>query len=446
MTIHQGGHVASLRRVYQGVFVACAALSVAVYAAVFWRMPLMGEDFAFPRHYGEVGWGERLAWIAHKIPEQTASWNARLGEQLAIVWLNLPAWLFWLVALAAFVAFCTLIALVWSGRRDLPLKLTLTLGLMFALWPGLEIFFWKTANAGYLQPIVLSLVCIVAYRSDASVTALAGRPWRLAGLCLVAAGAGYSFENVPMALALYMALAWWLSPRRRVAWPALLPVGAMLAGWATLMAMPSTAHRRAFYLDANDVHDMGPAYYWQRAGEVTDTFFDTTGLLFALVVVSLVFLAVQQRRGRLAYDRRVWWTILPAVLVVGSMLAAPYTEPRAFSLAWALMFAVVIEAAGVACRRWRWAGALCALALLVSAGLAIKTLTIYEDVSRSFDAREARILERLGTPACETGVAVRERHFDYPYRYFNNRDDWYRWSLWHVGNYYGCKLVPADGQ
>ncbi|WIX33801.1 DUF6056 family protein [Salinicola sp. JS01] len=428
---------------YRGIAAAGAAFSLAVYAAIFWRMPLMGEDFAFPLGYGAHGWGERLAWIAHKIPAQTADWNARLGEQLAIVWLNLPAWLFWLVALAAFVAFAALIAMVW-GRRDLPFKLALTLGLMFGLWPGLEIFFWKTANAGYLQPIVLSLVCIVAYRSEAAVLALSQRPWRLFGLCVVAAGAGYSFENVPVALALYMALAWWLLPARRVAWPVLLPVAAMLAGWAALMAMPSTAFRRAFYLEAKDVHATGPAYYWERAGEVTDTFFDTAEVLVVLTLVSLLFLAHQQRRGRLTYDRRMWWSILPAVLVVGSMLAAPYTEPRAFSLAWALMLALVVEALSVACRRWRWAVAGCTLALLVSAGLAIKTLTLYENVSRSFDAREARIVERLGTPACETGVAIRQRHFDYPRRYFNNRDDWYLWSLWHVGNYYGCKLVPAE--
>lgn len=430
-------------RAIRGLFISFAALSVAVYAAIFWRMPMMGEDFAFPRTHGDTGWGERLAWIAYKIPSHTAGWNARFGEQLAIVWLNLPAWMFWLVSLAAFVAFNALIAMVYSGRRDLTLKLALSLGLMFALWPGLEIFFWKTANAGYLQPIVLSLICIVAYRSETTLASMSRRPGAIAGLCLVGLCAGYSFENVPLALVLYMMLAWGLSPRRREMWPALLPVVAVLIGWATLMTMPSTAHRRAYYAEVFGAENPDLTYYLHRAEEVTGTFFDTSALLFALALVSLVFLAVLQRRGWVKIDRRAWWTIMPAVLVVGSMMAAPYTEPRAFSLAWALMFAVVVEAAWQTCQRWRWAGAIWVALLAISAGFAIKTLVIYEDVSDTFQAREMRILRHLDTPSCAEGLPIRQRHFNYAYRYFNNRDDWYLFALPQVGEYYSCKLIPV---
>lgn len=431
-------------RQWTWTFACLALLTINIYGWSFALVPMVGEDFAFLYGVEPLAWEDRFQWILQRSVEQIDDWNARLGEQVAIFWLNMPNWLFWLASVLAFLGLVILSAALYSGRQGLKTKSLISVGLIFLLWPGLEVFFWKTANAAYLQPILLYLICILAYRDDTKIHRWVARKTIVVGLSGVAFLAGLSFENVPVAVAIYMALALFMTSQWKRLWPAFFPIVSMLAGWSLLLAAPSTQHRREYYRHAYGVEQTDLGYFVQRGLEVSELFFRTSSLLFIASMIALTYLLFLHRRGERHYNPRTFLTIVPAILLVGSLIMAPYTEPRAFLLAWILMFAVVVEASyqiGMRFRVARW-GLL--IAMLVSLGFSVKTLLIYQNVSQKFLTRESLILEKVGTPSCEEGVEVDEKVFDYQYRYFNNRDGWYMQNLQAVGQYYDCQLENSD--
>lgn len=415
--------------------------AIALYTWVFAVMPLMGEDFAFSHGWQQSYEPSRLVWLFQRSLEQINGWNARLGEQLAIFWLNMPGWLFLTAAVLAVIGLAVLISLVYSGPRRLWLKAPLFLGLLFGLWPGLEVFFWKTVNAGYLQPLLLNMACVVAYRSAGTVRAWCRSRAATLGMCLIAVLAGLSFENVPVAVAIYMLLVLLMAADWRRLWPAAMPVAGLLVGWGALMMAPSTTLRREFYQRMFGVEHVDAGYYIQRGFEISDVFLRTSGELLALALASVGYLLFLRIKGHQYYAASHFMTVVPAVLVVGSLVMSPYTEPRAFALAWALMLAAVVEAAMQLGERHGWARAGLVLCLLVSAGVGVKTVGVYSTVAEVFGERDSRIINAARENRCDKGVAVSLAKFDYRYKYFNNRDSWYFNNLDSVGYFYDCKLV-----
>ncbi|WIX33802.1 hypothetical protein QO259_03830 [Salinicola sp. JS01] len=102
-------------KVWHGVLVILACATLAIFAYVFWIAPMQGEDYAFARRFVDAGLQPRLDWMLHKWPIQFTQWNARLGEQLAIFWLNLPKSLFLLATVACFVGMNVLCAFMLGG-------------------------------------------------------------------------------------------------------------------------------------------------------------------------------------------------------------------------------------------------------------------------------------------------------------------------------------------
>lgn len=411
-----------------------------VYAWNFWHMPLMGEDYAFVSIYKGSGFFENVEWILGKIYQQSTTWNARLGEQLAIFWLNVSPVAFLLAAVLAFVLLNFLLSLLFSKRGEWRPKFFISTGVVFLLWPGMEVFFWRTANAGYLQPIVLSLVCVIAFRDEERLKKLVTSGTRLLLVTVVAALAGYSFENVPIAISFYMFLSWVISPLRWHLWPCLFPVFAMLAGWYQLISMPSTQYRRAYYQQAHGVEDVGPVYWMQRALDVAEVFFETSGFLLLCALASVAFLFYAIYRYSINVERRALLTILPAFLVISSVAAAPYTEPRSFALAWVIMISFVVEALWQICRIYRYGCIILLLSFVASLYFMFKAAVVYNVVDEKFGEREVLVKE-ASVFRCNNGVDVGLISIDAGYKYFNNRDAWSLQNLDVLSQYYDCQLT-----
>src|SRR5436190_24188256 len=83
---------------------------LAGFALTFAISPLNGEDYALTMRPDGMNLLQRLFWVVGRSHTQVMEWNARLGEQLAILWLIQPRFLFVAVNTLAFVAFCVLLA------------------------------------------------------------------------------------------------------------------------------------------------------------------------------------------------------------------------------------------------------------------------------------------------------------------------------------------------
>src|SRR3569623_231602 len=194
--------LADSERLQVTVAVALAASLFTIFIIIVAVSPMIGEDYglsvpiAAPRAIDAIIQG---AW------KHALGWNARLGELLAILELNLPRGIYVALQGAAGLAFITEIACLSGGgpgNRQAPLGSQLLAGALLILaWPRLEIFFWETVAAGYLQPLVMLMALLRFVRSES--TGRFGPRVQMAGAVLLAFFVGFSFENVGPALALY---------------------------------------------------------------------------------------------------------------------------------------------------------------------------------------------------------------------------------------------------
>jgi len=428
------GAAVSNKKIDIWVLLLIAAMTAMVYVAIVSISPMNGEDYALTRPFVHEGFWSRARWILARSHEQTVNWNARFGEQLAIFWLSVPKIYYILAAVISFVLLNYFVATIVSGTEKAIYKTCISMGAIFAIWPGMEVFFWTTANAGYLQPVVLSLFCIYLYRSDESIKRLVNS-WKLMIVAsVVSFVAGLSFENTPIAIILYMSFSLFFV-KDRIPPIGFVPILTLAAGWVILLSAPSTSHRREFY---NNVYGGGYSvdHLAGRVADVVHVFFNTSGVLFASALIALVYINYYASERK-----RIFLSVAAAALVVSTIVAAPYTEPRSFSLAWALMFSIIIAAVSIATSQGRWVERLVLLACVILFVFPLKTAAIYFDFAEKMNQRDFLIKSKINTQDCVDGVKVKRIWTSYHYRYLNNRDEWYYRNPEFIRTYYGCKVV-----
>ena len=412
------------------------ALNVILYAIIFMTSPLNGEDYALTRNFQGHKFLFRLQWIVARAVEQSVSWNARFGEQLAIFWLSMPKIYFALFSTAAFVLFNFLLATIVSGSNAAAIKTVLSAAVIFALWPGMEIFFWGTANAGYLFPLILTLGCVYWYRSDTAIVRLCTSRFLFIFVAVVAFLAGASFENTPVAVMFFMLVSLLLARPRMGAWKGLVPVSSMAIGWMVLILAPSTQHRREFYKDMYGIEGYSLEYFAGRSADVVGVFLDASWMLLVLTIGSVIVVWKSS-----SDKKRMLLSIVVMLLVIASLVAAPYTEPRAFSLAWALMVSLTLSGLFLLLGRLPkyhlGVAALCAVFLYFP----LKAGAMYGDLADRLNERDFYIRKMSKTRACSDGIEVDAIKVTYPYKYVNNRDEWYLGNPGFISLFYQCKII-----
>lgn len=427
----------SLTKWSKWLLASIAATTVILYVIVFTVSPMSGEDFALTRQFGSEGFIDRMLWVIDRSVVQSSEWNARLGEQLAIFWRSMPKVFFTLAATAAFLLLVFFCATLITGIWNLFVQLAVSIALIFALWPGMEVFFWGTANAGYLQPMLLLLACMYFYRDEAALSRVRRSGYRAAGIAILAFFGGLSFENAPVAVVAYMGLSLFFQGRALVSFRTLAPIVSMVLGWLLLLSAPSTALRSEHYKVARGIDGLSFDYLVARAVDVIAVFSTTALPLLGAALISAVYLFVGRR-----YRLQLCLMLFTSALVVASMAAAPYTEPRAFLLAWALLFAVTMAGLFELLRRHRLPTYLLVVVCALGLYFPLAAHAEYVDYASVSNAREAYIVQEVDDNECNNGVTVNEITKQYPYKYLNNRDSWYAANdTGYVSDYYHCKVI-----
>lgn len=413
-----------------------AFITLLAYVVIFTISPLNGEDFALGKRFVNESFSVRLESIFGHSLHQIKNWNARLGEQLAIFWLGWPRLYFTLAATAAFIAFNFFMATIASDDTKRLEKTALSVAFIFALWPGMELFFWSTANAGYLQPLVLFLVCIYFYRNERAVSRLNQSAGLVGVVCFTAFFAGLSFETVPLAVLAYMSLTLFFCKEKLITLKTVLPLAAMALGWALLITAPSTYIRRAYYAAAYKTNGYSADYLLVRLNDVVDVFYTTTTPLLVTYSIATIYLA---RRKELR--KPLFFFLITGILTILSVSAAPYTEPRAFSLAWALMYMVTLAGLFDLVAQ-HWLAKLLVVPVLVGIlYFPFNAYFLYSQFAGEMNDRDAVIRYKVDAGECSQGITVKSITTKYQYRYLLNRDEWYKNTADQVGHYYNCKII-----
>ncbi|WP_395598303.1 DUF6056 family protein [Pseudomonas sp. A1437] len=419
-------------------------LSVLIFAV----SPMNGEDYALTKPFIDTSFLERASWAVERSIHQSTNWNARLGEQLAIFWLAMPRVWFSIANLISMTLFTFLLALYatpqgkWS-RNSLMLSSLLIVASFFLIWPRLEIFFWRTTAAGYLQPLVATLLLLLPFYSSRACRSMLSKWPSTAVLALLGLLCGLSFENVPPALLPYMALTIIFRFKEKSEFRIQLGLIALtyFVGWALLMNAPSTHARTAYYIHALNIPEDSIGYLLQKALTVLNTFATvSTPLLVTLVSVLLISLFLKIKPWRL--PTAFYLLSLPAALCIASVIKAPYIEPRAFTLTWAILIIVIVRLTYKILQSSpeRIAQTATILLGIVSVGLAGQVFFEYLDYSRKVSLRTDFIIEKQNSNECKDGLTIHTFPNTSDIRLLNNREDWVTNNLPQVSNYFSCKL------
>lgn len=405
-------------------------LSIGVYALVMVIAPMTGEDFGLTRMFYDESIWERANYSFYRSIIQASGWNARLGEQLAIFFLSMPGYFYYLSNLLSLIAIIITISyIIKINREERTTYLMVSFSSIFAFWPGMEVFFWRTANAGYMVPSLFCLVALMPFISDDFYATIKKNYFTVVGYGACCFLSGVSFENVPVAIAMSMVLSVVL--KLRTIKFAIAPVILTIAGWMILVTAHSTTVRREYYGGGANYAD--PSYIKSRVLDVLTVFYDTSSMLLFITAISI---------GYLAFNRKITRSILVlifcSVLVSGSLVASPYTEPRAFLIAWLMMFAVVSSAIYTlfVSKAYKISFVIFAISLATS----LDVCREYHKYAQEMNSREIKIKEAIALKSCSEGVKIYLITPSVPYRYINNRDGWYYNNEPTVSGYYSCTI------
>ncbi|MDR6929403.1 DUF6056 family protein [Pseudomonas sp. BE134] len=417
-------------------------------ALTFSISPTNGEDYALSKPFTNASIFERASWAIERSILQSTHWNARLGEQLAIFWMAMPRVWFSIANLIFMSLLAFLLALFatpqekWN-RNTLMLSSLLVIAAFFLLWPRLEIFFWRTTAAGYLQPLVMTLLLLLPFYSSRACQLLLSTWPSTALLVLLGLLCGLSFENVPPALLPYMALITCLHFKEKTEFRIQLGLMVLiyLLGWALLMIAPSTHTRTAYYISALNIPPPSLDYFLQQILAVSHAFVAVSApLLGALITVLLISLFLKTKSWR--QPARFYLLLVPAALCIASVVKAPYIEPRAFTLAWTILIILIVRFAYELLQQLpiRWAQAVTICLGIVSIGLAAQVFSEYLDYSRQVSRRIDFIMEKQNSNECKEGLSIQIIPSNSDIRLLNNREDWVASNLPQVSQYFNCKL------
>lgn len=423
-----------MKKIFGKIIYLQAATCCFMYFIFFALSPLQGEDYGLTKRFTNEDLVERFTYAFHKSAFQIEHWNARLGEQLSIFSLSMPSVFFYFVALLSFFCVCILMQNLIEQQRLSLLNWCMFFLLFIALWPGMELFTWRTVITGYTVPMIISLLVCSKFMTHDRRQVLLDNKMQLSIYCVLSFLAGLSFENVPVALIFFLVFVI-IFDKKIFTRLALVPAFC-LVGWFILMLAPSTAIRKNTY---DGWYNVGVPFLDKikiRALDVISVFIDTSLALFLISLTALVYLFVN---GKMKKELLI--LILSSLMVVGSMVMSPYTEPRSFMFSWCVMLAVV----GVALKDIRFNGYKSFLIMSFVGFFAIATMLKCISDAYIFNYqlvdRQVKIESQLNTDSCKTGIKIYPVRTHFDYRYINNRDEWFYQNAEQVSDYYDCKII-----
>lgn len=404
-----------------------------VYAITFSIFPLAGEDFALTKRFINHDLITRISYSIERSSRQIEIWNARLGEQLAIFNLSMPPLFFIFISIISFLVISYIFFRIFSdGSKGACLGTCISIIVIYAFWPGFEVFFWKTANAGYLQPMIITLAVLLIYINDSLIENIKIKFYYIYLMACILAG--LSFENVPVALLIAMALYCFIN--NTVSIKRLMPMLFVLAGWVAIILAPSTGRRKEFYQHALNYNGMSIDYIMTRMIDVVTVFVTTSWFLLLISSISFGYLIYTKKT-----NIKIWLCIVSAILVDGSMIMSPYTEARAFMFSWCIMTAVIVRSITLLISQQHKSSKIIFLAVvLFSVPSSLLTLKASVAYASQDSFRESMIESARYSGLCKDGVNVNRISTPYTYRYVNNREHWFFGNLDQVSVFYDCHI------
>lgn len=417
------------------------------------KMPLLGEDFALSLPYSDrvLSIFEKVPLLYNKIYFHSIGWNARLGEQLAIVFSSIDKRVFDL--LNVLITFFFLYLLITYALGKFP-KRNITTLLLFIV--GLSILFllpmagdnllWISVVTNYLWSIFLLAVFFLPYRLLFSGRDIfQNKHFLIQGLFFpVALLAGMTNENTIIAVIVIIILGY-LFVKTSMIQSITIPKWYwshfvfLCIGYGYLLLSPSTKLRREYYANAYGIQNPGISYYLKNIFQIIKNYIHASELLLILlgIIIAIYFILALWKHITIPNERRInllinFFLFAASFVSVVALIVVPYFESRSLLFNWfcliALMLGILIELIN-----YKEIFLLLTVPILVL-GL-VKSTNLYHciiDLSTDSYIRQNNILTQINNGSRDITIT---RFTDTCNNILSNRDDWLV-QFSHDENYY----------
>lgn len=328
---------------------------------VNYNTPMIGEDFALSptlENKEHLSFMDTVSWVIDRIQIQSTTWNARLGEQLAIVFLAFNKDYFNILNSIVALIYGYLIFLYafnrkmkFSEKSDLFSALMIFL-LVIIFMPVLgEIFFWETGATNYLWSLVLLLMFGYPYKKMLSDNSniMNKYPKLLIPYFILSFLSGMTNENTVVVFGALVALVFFIKiiKKQKIFLWMYISVALYVSGVCCLFLSPSTKIRTDYYNEAFGIQNVNLNTYVIRLKQVFVQFINANlNLLFVLLIVGVIFAVWHRLRSKT--NNRVSvnlksniYMLLLSILSLVVLMMAPYVETRAFFLAVTMMIGLI---------------------------------------------------------------------------------------------------------
>lgn len=317
--------------------------------------PMMGEDFilvAWPQDYTATGVWDLLQKLGARIYDQMTGFNARLGEQLAIICSCLSKPVFNILNSLMALYYLWLMQLYAFGSRDpgenVVLRLLVGFSMIILLHNTLgDAFFWRDGSANYLWALCFLLTFGLPIRCYTSMHSrdIIGKSipktifWIILGFF-----AGFTNENTVFMFAMLYAgvIVVHLIKKRPIPVWLYGTFISLMIGYVMLLTAPSTIFRIHFYREIFDLPDpptisnliqnipMVIARFWKD--EKSMVLVTATIILLGLYVHLRGFDSVKERKWEAIRQLEPFGYLMLTALSCGVLVASPYIETRSFMI------------------------------------------------------------------------------------------------------------------
>lgn len=424
------------------------------------KTPLIGEDFvlASPVAYQKASISIRIPQIITKICLQIQYWNARIGEQFAIIFSSFDKNIFNILNTIILLGFCYL-AIVFS-KGELPrlnqiftyFLISLCVSFLIVFIPALgEIFFWMDGATNYLWGIVILMLFFLPYRFlFKGRDVLNKRPFMIILFYLMAIFAGFTNENtVPVILLLNLTQMVWLIKYRKseIRLPRWQWIGTTILGLSFLLFifLRSTKHRMNYYSTLYSITDPNVMYYLQRAKVIFSDYIKVTyPLILFVACITIFFIAIAFiRKWKLSEESQNNLKII--VLMIGMsiisqviMVMVPYYEVRVGLITWFFWMVLLIFVVEEFYMRSKLPLYFLVIFIILGLFQAGQTLKIYNQFYYEAMSRHYLLLTISSEGATSAQV---ESFMTQSSRMLNPREEYLLFENQLYANYYGLKSI-----
>ena len=329
-------------------------LFIALVSTVLWmnfKTPMMGEDFALSINYKQkvgLSLSEKIPRVFQYIVYHAKTWNTRIGEVLAIVFLSLDKAIFNVLNTSFFITLSlltTLFALRNQDAKDIWKVLFFTsfsMIIYLVFLPALgESVFWLTGSTNYLWALVFQISFLFLYDKWLEPSSRVKKMLQCIFMSVLGISAGLSNENTGIVIILLCITAAFIQKRvniRKVSLGNNIGLLFFILGYIYLLSAPSTQMRRAYYNQVYGINKLGLPLLLHRMITILSQFISQyKALLLAVGILFIFLLIVNNARPKstnfdMSNNLRNYLLVVFSFISIFDMIVVPYYEIRSAML------------------------------------------------------------------------------------------------------------------